>query len=68
MMMMTFLCHKGWVSEHLAVNVMLLFKNKPTTRVPDKRLFDNNNSLHVLVKKSKVSPFDDHNEDEDDIL
>ena len=47
---------------------MLLFKNKPTTRVPDKRLFDNNNSLHVLVKKSKVSPFDDHNEDEDDIL
>ena len=29
--------------------------------------FDDNNSLHVSVKKSKLLPYDDHNKDGDDI-
>ncbi|XP_058753550.1 uncharacterized protein LOC131626734 isoform X2 [Vicia villosa] len=32
-----------------------------------KRKFDDSNSLHIKVKKSKVSTYDDHDKDEDDI-
>ncbi|MCI25779.1 frigida-like protein, partial [Trifolium medium] len=34
-----------------------------TTIMPVKRVFDNNNSLHISVKKSKVAP-DDNEEDD----
>ncbi|XP_039686737.1 spindle pole body component 110 isoform X2 [Medicago truncatula] len=37
------------------------------TTMPVKRLFDNSNSLHISVKKLKMSPYYDQNEDKDDI-
>jgi len=37
------------------------------TTLPVKRLFDNSNSLHISVKKLKVSPYYDRNEDKNDI-
>ncbi|MCI04269.1 frigida-like protein, partial [Trifolium medium] len=40
---------------------------KKNTTVPAKRVLDNNNYLHSCVKKSKVSPYDDHKKNEDDI-
>jgi len=38
-----------------------------TTTLPVKRLFDNNNSLNISVKKLKASPYDDQDKDEDHI-
>jgi len=34
-------------------------KKSDTPTLPDKRLFDDKNTLHISVKKSKVSPYDD---------
>ncbi|PNX56742.1 frigida-LIKE protein, partial [Trifolium pratense] len=38
-------------------------KMRDTTIMPVKRVFDNNNSLHISVKKSKVAPDDDAKDD-----
>ncbi|WJX74144.1 hypothetical protein P8452_57836 [Trifolium repens] len=54
----------GTCSNKLDASVV---KTKPTAIVPVKRVLDNTKSLNISVKKSKVSPFDDREKNEDDI-
>ncbi|CAJ2660593.1 unnamed protein product [Trifolium pratense] len=57
-------------NDDILLSTMLSrIKKKPATPRLVKRLLDNSNSnsLHISVKKSKVSPYDDRHKDEDDI-